>query len=236
MSEKDVTTAAERRLAGALDRLEAALTGPGSSVDLAAKLSEERTVTAQLTERIGALKHELAEKEAAATVAPIAAVAPVEDLSGVVAERDAELAELRAALAEAQGSVEAKLEALRAAHAAEIAALKQDMEGAAAGYAETLAAKEAALAAAKAAAAAAPAAAPAPVSAAPGDLAALAELSEVTAELRAKAEEGAADAALINRTLEAEVEALRIARHADLAEMRTLLAELEPMLEESAHA
>jgi len=67
-------------------------------------------------------------------------------------------------------------------------------------------------------------------------LAALAELTEVVAALRASAAQGATDAGLINRALEAEVEALRVARHADLAEMRTLLAELEPMLEESANA
>ena len=59
MSENDMTTDAERRLTGALDRLEAALSGPQSAAALAARLAEEQTVTSQLSERITALKDEL---------------------------------------------------------------------------------------------------------------------------------------------------------------------------------
>ena len=213
MSENDMTTDAERRLTGALDRLEAALTGPQSAGALAVKLAEEQTVTAQLSERITALKDELAEVQAAATEA----AAPTEDLSHIVAERDIELANLRAALAEAQSGASAEMEALRVSHAAALAAKEAEID--------RIHVQADAMGAAAA-----------PMAADPGDLAALAELTEVTAALRASAAQGATDAGLINRALEAEVEALRVARHADLAEMRTLLAELEPMLEESANA
>jgi|GEM_PF-1114965 hypothetical protein len=214
MSENDMTTEAERRLTGALDRLEAALTGPGSAADLAAKLAEEKTVTAQLSERITALKAELADAQSAATDAAL----PTEDLSEIVAERDVELAGVRAALAEAHSNTTAELEAMRADHAA------------------ALAAKDAEIDRIHVQADAMSAAAAPMVAADPGDIAALTELSEVTAELRATAVAGATDVGLINRALEAEVEALRVARQADLEEMRTLLAELEPMLEESANA
>jgi hypothetical protein len=63
--------------------------------------------------------------------------------------------------------------------------------------------------------------------------AAVEALTAASAELRAGAE-GAVD-----RTLVAEVEALRAARAMDLAEMRTLLSELDPLLvpsEETADA
>lgn len=213
MSENDMTTDAERRLTGALDRLEAALTGPQSAGALAVKLAEEQTVTAQLSERIIALQDELAEVRAATTEA----VAPTEDLRQALAERDIELANLRAALADAQSGASAEMEALRVSHAAALAAKDAEIDRI---HVQVDAMGSAA----------------APMAADSGDLAALAELTEVTAALRASAAQGATDAGLINRALEAEVEALRIARHADLAEMRTLLAELEPMLEESANA
>lgn len=225
-------TEAERRLSGALDRLEQVLAGPGSAAELALKLAEEQAQTAQLNERLRALKIELAEMQQTKAIAP-PPPPPSEDHSATLAERDAELAEVRAALEAATLGIESQLDALRNAHAQEIAALKADMDGAAAGYAETLAAKDAEIAAAKAATPATPAA---PASSSQGDLAALTALSDITAELRASAARGAAEPDLINRSMEAELEASRIARHADLAEMRALLAELEPMLEESANA
>lgn len=229
MSDEGQLAEAEIRLMRAFERLDKAMMAPSSAAGalaaVEAALADEKIVTAQLTERVAALKADLAAAEAQPAPAP---VAEIEDLSGVVAERDAELAEVR-------GELERALQEINATAAgkdAEIAALRADLEGAAAGYAETLAMKEAELAAALAATAA-----PAQViQAAPGDLAELTSLIDITAELRARASEGAADADLINRAMLAELEALRFARQADLAEVKTLLAELEPMLEESAHA
>lgn len=236
MSDEGMTLETERRLERALDRLETVIAGPGSTAALQEALEAEKAASAQLSDRIRTLKIELAEKEQAAAMAQPAlplsvpepfVEAPVEDLSGVVAERDAELRELRGQLDQAMMD----LRDVAAAKDAELEQMRADMAGAEAGFAETLAAKDAEIAGLRDAAAA-----PVAQAADPGDLAALNDLAEITAEVRAKAAQGCVDAELINGTMLAELEAMRITRQADLAEMRALLAELEPMLEETAHA
>jgi hypothetical protein len=223
MSEHADISESEGRLIRALDRLETALAAQAGTADadLATELAEERLVTAQLTERIRTLKIDLAQRDQAQTAAPDP------HLAERLAEREAELSDLRGQLDQALRDIRA----ITTAGQADLEALRADMQGAASGYAETLAEKDAEIAELRNAAAR-----PVAAAADPGDLRALNELAEITAELRGKAAHGCADADLINHTMAAELEALRIARQADLAEMRRLLAELEPILEETAHA
>lgn len=138
-------------------------------------------------------------------------------------------ADLEAARAEASDSagVRAEAETLRQ----EVARLKEDLAGAEAGHAETVAELRAELARASAAPAPIPTATPAPEPEAPSapDLA-------LIEELRLAAQAGVSDADLINRALEAELQALKEARAEDLAELKALVAELDPILQESAHA
>jgi len=58
-----------------------------------------------------------------------------------------------------------------------------------------------------------------------------ADLRDLSAQLRAAAVEGVADAEMINRALAAEVDALNAQRSADRAELNALLAELKPIVE-----
>lgn len=68
-----------------------------------------------------------------------------------------------------------------------------------------------------------------------GDMrAAHARLEETSHALRTAAEHGAADADQINAALQAELDALRAARAADVAEAAAILGALEPMIEQSA--
>lgn len=61
-----------------------------------------------------------------------------------------------------------------------------------------------------------------------------ADLRDLIANLRADLMRGMAEPELINRALMAEVEALRAARAADLAEVRAVYAELKPLLGEAS--
>lgn len=61
-----------------------------------------------------------------------------------------------------------------------------------------------------------------------------AELRGTIERLRRAGESGALDAALINRALQAELDALRAARTAEAAEVSAILAELKPLIEEPA--
>ena len=63
-----------------------------------------------------------------------------------------------------------------------------------------------------------------------------AQLTETLRALRQAAESGVTDAAGVNRALQAEVEALRAARLAEIAEMDERLAELKPLIGEAADA
>lgn len=61
-----------------------------------------------------------------------------------------------------------------------------------------------------------------------------AELRGTIDEMRRACETSTPDAALINRALQAELDALRAARATEAAEIAALLAELKPMLEEAS--
>lgn len=61
-----------------------------------------------------------------------------------------------------------------------------------------------------------------------------AELRGTIDEIRRACETSTPDAALINRALQAELDALRAARATEAAEIVALLAELKPMLEEAS--
>jgi predicted nucleic acid-binding Zn-ribbon protein len=63
-----------------------------------------------------------------------------------------------------------------------------------------------------------------------------AQLTETLRALRQAAESGVTDASAINRALQAEVEALRTARMAEIAEMDEILSELKPLIGEAADA
>ncbi|KIN72152.1 hypothetical protein [Sulfitobacter guttiformis] len=58
-----------------------------------------------------------------------------------------------------------------------------------------------------------------------------AQLSEVCSSLRDANAEGVGDAHLINKSMMVELEALRAARAADVAEASTILASLQPLLD-----
>lgn len=60
------------------------------------------------------------------------------------------------------------------------------------------------------------------------------DLADANRALGAAVEEGVADPNLINHAMLAELEALRAARAADMAEMDDILAELKPLIEEVA--
>lgn len=61
-------------------------------------------------------------------------------------------------------------------------------------------------------------------------------LREANRALRAANAEGVGDAALINESMKAELEALRALRDSDRAELDGLIADLTPLTEESANA
>lgn len=118
-------TAAMDRVAYGVSRLEAG--APGEIAALKAALDEEKTVTAQLEERVAALKHKL-ETEAAT------AAAATEGLRDKMAALDLEMQTLRgandalreanAALREANASGLADADLINAGMAAELAALQ----------------------------------------------------------------------------------------------------------------
>lgn len=60
-----------------------------------------------------------------------------------------------------------------------------------------------------------------------------ADLRDVGAQLRAAATEGAANPELINRAMQAEVEALTAQRASEAAEVDAILAELKPLIAEA---
>lgn len=60
-----------------------------------------------------------------------------------------------------------------------------------------------------------------------------ADLRDVGAQLRAAATEGAANPELINRAMQAEVEALTAQRASEAAEVDAILAELKPLITEA---
>ncbi|MEI4470216.1 hypothetical protein [Frigidibacter sp. MR17.24] len=62
------------------------------------------------------------------------------------------------------------------------------------------------------------------------------QLRETNVALREALARGLGDAGLINRAMEAELEALRAARASEAAEIDEILAELGPMLKEAANA
>ena len=154
----------EGRITAALDRIrrgvewmdELAAAAPASPADAAShealslrsRLEEERTVNAQLEERVRALK---------------------ERQDGRVAQLEAEVAENRVRLSE----VDEDMQRLRQANA---------------------------------------------------------ELRDIGAQLRVALAEGVAEPQLINRAMLAELEALRAARAADLAEVNAVIAELRPLV------
>ena len=156
----------EGRITAALDRIrrgvewmdELAAAAPASPADVAShealtlrsRLEEERTVNAQLEERVRALK---------------------ERQDGRVAQLEAEVAENRVRLSE----VDEDMQRLRQANA---------------------------------------------------------ELRDIGAQLRVALAEGVAEPQLINRAMLAELEALRAARAADLAEVNAVIAELRPLVGE----
>ncbi|MGZ9810048.1 hypothetical protein ACXN5S_06250 [Pseudoroseicyclus sp. H15] len=57
-----------------------------------------------------------------------------------------------------------------------------------------------------------------------------AELRDASAQLRRSAEEGVSDPELINRAMQAELEAMSAARAAEIAEIDAILAEFRPVL------
>ena len=59
-----------------------------------------------------------------------------------------------------------------------------------------------------------------------------ADLRALSAQLRATASDGAADAELINRAMMAEIDALHAQRSAEAAEVDAILSELKPLLKE----
>ena len=59
------------------------------------------------------------------------------------------------------------------------------------------------------------------------------ELTENAAALREQVQSGMADAHLLNKTMLNELESLRAARRAAVAEMDTILAEMTPLLEDN---
>ena len=61
-------------------------------------------------------------------------------------------------------------------------------------------------------------------------------LLELMEELRTSALSGVTDPDVINRAMEAELDALKEARAADLEELRALIADLEPILKEKRNA
>ena len=156
----------EGRITAALDRIrrgvewmdELAAAAPASPADAASleagslrsRLEEERTVNAQLEERVRALK---------------------ERQDGRVAQLEAEVAENRMRLTEGDED----MQRLRQANA---------------------------------------------------------ELRDIGAQLRVALAEGVAEPQLINRAMLAELEALRAARAADLAEVNAVIAELRPLVGE----
>jgi chromosome segregation ATPase len=156
----------EGRITAALDRIrrgvewmdELAASAPASPVDavaheasgLRSRLDEERTVNAQLEERVRALK---------------------ERQDGRVAHLEAEVAENRARF----GEIDEDMQRLRQANA---------------------------------------------------------ELRDIGAQLREALAQGVAEPQLINRAMLAELEALRAARAADLAEVNAVIAELRPLVGE----
>lgn len=60
-----------------------------------------------------------------------------------------------------------------------------------------------------------------------------AELREINDKLRSAVEDGASDPELINRAMQAELEALRVTRAADAVEIETILSALKPIIEEA---
>jgi len=60
-----------------------------------------------------------------------------------------------------------------------------------------------------------------------------AELREINDKLRSAVEDGASDPELINRAMQAELEALRVTRAADAVEIETILSELKPIIGEA---
>jgi hypothetical protein len=62
------------------------------------------------------------------------------------------------------------------------------------------------------------------------------QLRDTVRVLNEAAIQGTTDAALINKALLAEIEALRALRQTEVAEMDEILAELRPLIGESAHA
>lgn len=62
------------------------------------------------------------------------------------------------------------------------------------------------------------------------------QLREANRMLREAQEAGLSDPAAINRSLQAEVEALRATRAAEIAELDEILAELKPLVEEGSNA
>ena len=60
-----------------------------------------------------------------------------------------------------------------------------------------------------------------------------AALRDVSENLRKAAEADGIDAAMINRAMQAELDALRALRAAEAAEVATILAELKPLIEEA---
>lgn len=138
-----------------------------------------------------------------------------------------EITTLKERLAQAQAASQAAADT--SSLEAEVTRLKGDLEGAEAGHAETVSALQDELQAARAAAAA-------PAQTQSGATLSGDAAAALIAELRTAAQTGVADADLINRAVLAELDALRQARAEDLAELQALLAELDPVLEESAHA
>lgn len=62
------------------------------------------------------------------------------------------------------------------------------------------------------------------------------QLRENNEALRAANAEGLADAHLINKSMQAELEALRTLRETDRSELDAIIGELTPLVEEGAHA
>lgn len=60
-----------------------------------------------------------------------------------------------------------------------------------------------------------------------------ADLRDINGQLRVALADGTADAELINRAMEAELDALRASRAAEAAEVATIVAELKPIVEEA---
>lgn len=61
-----------------------------------------------------------------------------------------------------------------------------------------------------------------------------AQLRESNDALRASNESGVGDAHLINKAMQTDLEALKVTRKADLAELETIMAELKPLIGKGA--